>query len=146
MFASKRQRSVARLLDRWAISVLLEVGAIRECEERGWMRDRTDPHARKRAFDLARRHPPPSVSSQAASIAMAEALGSIGDTCPECPSSSEELDRGRWPIRRGRGSLGSIMRVRKMAYEMGGRFRWPRDPGAEGIGPRLRISRPCDPN
>jgi len=35
---------------RWAISILLEAGAIRECEEHGWMRDRSDPHARERAL------------------------------------------------------------------------------------------------
>jgi len=28
-------------------AVLLEAGAIHECEEHGWMRDRTDPHARQ---------------------------------------------------------------------------------------------------
>jgi hypothetical protein len=89
MFATKRQRPIGRMLDRWAISVLLDVGAIRECEEHGWMRDRTDPHAHERAFDLARRHPPPSISSQAASVAIAEALDWIGDTCPECPVSEE---------------------------------------------------------
>jgi hypothetical protein len=77
------------MLDRWAISVLLDVGAIQECEEHGWMRDRTDPHARERAFDLAHRHPPPGVSSRAASVAIAETLDLIGDTCPECPSSEE---------------------------------------------------------
>jgi hypothetical protein len=88
MFAPKGQRPAFRMLDRWAISVLLEVGAIRECEEHGWMQDRTDPHARARAFDLARQHPPPSVSSHAAMGAIAEALGSIGDTCPECPPSA----------------------------------------------------------
>jgi hypothetical protein len=37
-----------------AISVLLEAGAIRECEEHGWMRDRADPHARERAPSLSR--------------------------------------------------------------------------------------------
>jgi hypothetical protein len=89
MIATKRQRSLPRMLDRWAISVLLEVGAIRECEAHGWMRDRSDPHARERALDLARRHPPPSVSPQAASVAIAEALDSIGDACPECPVSEE---------------------------------------------------------
>jgi hypothetical protein len=89
MLATKRQDPVVRMLDRWAISVLLEVGAIQECEEHGWMRDRTDPHARERAFDLACRHPPPSVSSNAASVAIAEALDSIGDTCPECPLPDE---------------------------------------------------------
>ena len=43
-------------------SVLLEAGAIRECEEHGWMRDRSDPHARERALLVARQDPPPGVS------------------------------------------------------------------------------------
>jgi len=41
----------------WAISVLQETGAIRECEEHGWMQDRADPHARERALDIARQEP-----------------------------------------------------------------------------------------
>jgi hypothetical protein len=48
------------------------------------MQDRTDPHARDRAFDIARQEPPPGVSAQAAAAAISDALGSIGDTCPEC--------------------------------------------------------------
>jgi hypothetical protein len=47
------------------------------------MQDRADPYARERAF-IARRDPPPGVSQQAAAIAIAEVLDSIGDTCPEC--------------------------------------------------------------
>jgi hypothetical protein len=58
---------------------------IRECEEHGWMQDRADPHARERAFDIARRDPPPGVSPQAAAVAIAEVLEPVGDTCPECP-------------------------------------------------------------
>ena len=42
----------------WAISVLHEAGAIRECEEHAWMQDRADPHARDRAIHGARRDPP----------------------------------------------------------------------------------------
>jgi hypothetical protein len=76
-----------RTLRGWAISVLQEAGAIRECEEHGWMQDRTDPHARDLAVDIARRDPPARVSPEAAAIAIAEVLDSIGDTCPECPPS-----------------------------------------------------------
>ena len=71
----------------WAISVLSEAGAISECEEHGWMQDRADPHARDRAFEMARTDPPADVSSQVAAVAIAEVLDSIGDTCPECPSA-----------------------------------------------------------
>lgn len=49
------------------------------------MQDLADPHARERAFDIARRDPPPGVSLEAASVAIAEMLDSIGDSCPECP-------------------------------------------------------------
>jgi hypothetical protein len=60
---------------------LQEAGAIRECEEHGWMQDRIDPHARERAFAIARQDPR-GVSPQAAAVAIAEVLQSIGDTCP----------------------------------------------------------------
>ena len=85
MLVVKEQRPAIRTLEGWAISVLLEVGAIRECEEHGWMQDRADPHARERAFDLARSDPPTGTSPQAAAVVIAEALDSIGDTCPERP-------------------------------------------------------------
>ena len=85
MLVTKMPRPAIRTLEGWAISVLLDAGAIRECEEHGWMRDRADPHARERAFDIARHDPPPGVSPQAAAVVIAEVLDSIGDTCPECP-------------------------------------------------------------
>jgi hypothetical protein len=52
-------------LKGWATSVLLEAGATRECEEHGWMIDRADPQAHDRAFDIARRDPPPGISPKA---------------------------------------------------------------------------------
>ena len=69
----------------WAISVLREAGAIRECEDHGWMKERADPHARDYAFDIARQDPPPGLSPDAAAAEVREVLDSIGDTCPECP-------------------------------------------------------------
>ena len=48
------------------------------------MQDRADPHARERAFAIARQDPPSAVSPEAAAVAIAEVLDSIG-TCPECP-------------------------------------------------------------
>jgi hypothetical protein len=86
MLRTIERRPTIRTLHGWAISVLKEAGAIRECEEHGWMQDRTDPHARERAFDVARRDPPAGVSSQAAAVAIAEVLDSMGDNCPECPA------------------------------------------------------------
>jgi hypothetical protein len=48
------------------------------------MQDRADPHARERAFDIARQDPP-GISPDEAAAALADVLESIGDTCHECP-------------------------------------------------------------
>jgi len=80
----KKRRPAIRTLRGWAISVLQEAGAVCECEEHGWIQDRADPHARERAFDIARLDPPPGTSPQTAAAAIAEVLESIGDACPEC--------------------------------------------------------------
>jgi hypothetical protein len=85
MLMTKERRPAIRTLRGWAISVLQEAGAIRECEEHGWMQDRADPHTRERALQIACEDPPPGCSPQAAAGAIAEVLDSIGDTCPECP-------------------------------------------------------------
>jgi hypothetical protein len=84
MLMMKERRAASRTLRGWAISVLQEVGAIKECEDHGWMQHRGDPDARERALAVARRDPPTGVSSQAAAVAIAEVLNSIGATCPEC--------------------------------------------------------------
>ena len=55
MLMAKAGRPTTRTLGGWAISVLLETGAVRECQEHGWMQDRADPHARERAFDMVGR-------------------------------------------------------------------------------------------
>ena len=85
MLMTRERRSAIRTLHGWAISVLQEADAIRECEEHGWMQDRADPHARERAFAIARKHPPAGISSEAAAVAITEVLDGIGNTCPECP-------------------------------------------------------------
>jgi hypothetical protein len=85
MLTFKERRPSIRTIEGWAISVQLEAGAIRECEEHGWMRDRTDPHARQHAIEVARSDPLPGLSSDAAADEIREVLASIGDTCPECP-------------------------------------------------------------
>ena len=87
MLMTKEKQRAIRTLRGWAISVLSEAGAICECEEHGWMQDRADPYARDRAFQIAWTDLPAGVSSQAAAVAIAEVLDSIGDTCPECPSA-----------------------------------------------------------
>jgi hypothetical protein len=85
LMTKENQRPTIRTMRGWAIYVLQEAGAIRDCEEHGWMQERADPHARERAFDIARRDPPAGVSPDAAAAEVREVLNSIGDTCPECP-------------------------------------------------------------
>jgi hypothetical protein len=84
MLTMKERRPAFRTLEGWAISVLVEAGAVRECEDHGWMKDRTDPHARERAFETAREEPPPGFSPEEAKTAIEDTLGSIGDSCPDC--------------------------------------------------------------
>jgi hypothetical protein len=84
-----KERQSIRTIGGWATFVLLETGAIRECQEHGWMKDRTDPHARHRAIEIARSDPPPGVSQDEAVAAVENALNSIGDTCPECPPNDD---------------------------------------------------------
>lgn len=86
MVTTKEKKTAIRTHRGWAIAVLHEVGAIRECEEHGWMRDRSDPHAREHAIDVARHDPPPGLSADAAAVEIRDVLDSIGDTCPECPA------------------------------------------------------------
>jgi hypothetical protein len=85
LMTTSERRPAYRTLRGWAISVLHEAGAIRECEDHGWMKDRGDPHAREHAIDIARTEPPPGLSPDAAATEVREVLDSIGDTCPECP-------------------------------------------------------------
>ncbi|MCP1762372.1 hypothetical protein [Bradyrhizobium japonicum] len=89
MLRFQTRRPAYRTFEGWARSVLLEAGAIGECEEHGWMQDHADPHARERAFDIARRDPPVGVSSDDAVAELHDVLDSIGDTCPECPLDSD---------------------------------------------------------
>ena len=85
MLVMKERRPAFRTIEGWARSVLLETGAICECEQHSWMRDRADPYARERALLVARWDPPPGVSPDAAVAAVRDVLDTIGDTCPECP-------------------------------------------------------------
>jgi hypothetical protein len=63
MLMTFERRPAVRTLRGWAISVLQDAGAIRECEEHGWMQDHADPHAPERAFAIAYQVPPLGVSS-----------------------------------------------------------------------------------
>ncbi|WP_038965567.1 hypothetical protein [Bradyrhizobium diazoefficiens] len=90
MLMTKERRPAIRTLRGWAIGVLQEAGAIHECEEHGWAKDRADPHAHERAIDIARREAPQGVSPKEAVDEVRDILDSIGDTCPECPSGHEQ--------------------------------------------------------
>jgi hypothetical protein len=82
----ERRRPAIRTLRGWAISVLLESGAAKECDEHGWLQDRADPDARARALDIAGQDPPAGVSGHEAIAKIQEVLDAMGDTCPECLS------------------------------------------------------------
>jgi hypothetical protein len=85
MLKPREQQRLTRTLQGWAISVLQEVHAIHECEDHGWAKDRSDPHARDQAVEIARQHPPVGLSPDAAVAEIQDVLNSIGDKCPECP-------------------------------------------------------------
>ena len=59
MLMTKERRPAFRTIEGWAMSVVIEAGAIHECEEHGWAKDRADPHACDRALLVASRVPPP---------------------------------------------------------------------------------------
>ena len=85
MLMTKELRPAVRTIEGWARSILLEAGAIRECEEHGWAKDRADPHARDRSLLVARQDPPPAFAPDRAADAVRDVLDMIGDTCPGCP-------------------------------------------------------------
>ena len=84
MLMTKERRPAIRTLRGWAIQVLQDAGAIRECEEHGWAKDRADPLARQRAFETARADPPSGLTPDEALAELHDVLDSIGDACPEC--------------------------------------------------------------
>jgi hypothetical protein len=100
MLMTKDRRPAIRTLRGWAIAVLQEAGAVRECEDHGWMRDLTDPHARERAVDIARANPPTGLSSDTAVVEISEVLSSIGDTA----RNVRPRTRGAWKIDTGGGA------------------------------------------
>jgi hypothetical protein len=84
LMTTKRTPPKIRSLRGWAIEVLTEVHAIRECEDHGWMQDRADPPESVPVPSHAK-SPRQGLSSDAASAVILQVLESIGDTCPECP-------------------------------------------------------------
>ena len=83
MLMTRERRPAIRTLRGWALGVLQEAGAIHECEEHGWAKDRADPHARARAIDLASEEPPAGISPDEAIAEIRDVLESVGDRCPE---------------------------------------------------------------
>jgi hypothetical protein len=77
-------RPAYRTIQGWALGVLLEAHAIRECDAHGHMKDRTDPHALEHARETARQDPPPGTSPDQAVAAIDDVMASIGDSCPDC--------------------------------------------------------------
>jgi len=84
MLITKSPRPAFRSVQGWARSILLEAGAIRECEDHGWAKVRSDPDAWEYALPAARKDPPAGVSPEQAVAVVEDVLCSIGDTCPEC--------------------------------------------------------------
>ena len=80
----RNRRPDFRAVDRWAIELLLAVGAIHKCEHHGWAKDGTDPDARAEALRLADEAPPAGLTRGEATAVICEMLASVGDTCPEC--------------------------------------------------------------
>jgi hypothetical protein len=77
-------RESYRTLRGWALSILLETSAIKECEEHGHMRDQTDPDALKHARELAMNYPFRRATAVEAMRAIDDVMHSIGDSCPDC--------------------------------------------------------------
>jgi len=84
MLTIKERRPAFRTLRGWATGVLLETHAIKECEEHGHMRHRTDPDAWRRAREIASSHPFPGATPAESVQALDEVMQSVGDACPEC--------------------------------------------------------------
>ena len=71
-------RAPIRTLDGWAI---------RECEEHGWMKDRTDPHARHHAVEIARSDPPPGLSPDQAADELRDVASVRCSSFPPIPQT-----------------------------------------------------------
>ncbi len=73
-----------RTLEGFAIGILLDAQAIRECEHHGYMKDGTDPHAWDRAREIAARERFRSTTKEERLKAIDTVMRSVGDTCPDC--------------------------------------------------------------
>src|SRR5882757_5434226 len=77
-------RLAYRSLQGWALGILIEHGAVTECEHHGHRRDRSDPDALYAAREEARLNPFPGTTPAQALAALDEVMRSIGDQCPDC--------------------------------------------------------------
>jgi hypothetical protein len=80
----EKPREPYRSLRGWAIGLLLETGALRECVDHSHLCDATDPDAWRRARHIASEHPFKGVSPAEAVAAVEDIMRSVGDSCPEC--------------------------------------------------------------
>jgi hypothetical protein len=80
----EKRREPYRSLRGWAVGLLLETGAIRDCVDHSYLCDATDPDAWRRARRLASTHPFKGATPAEAVAMIEDIMRSIGDTCPEC--------------------------------------------------------------
>jgi hypothetical protein len=84
MLMPNERRPDNRTLERWAVALLFEEGAIKTCPEHGYMQCRGDPDAIARALATARERPPACLSTDDVLAVLHDVLGGIGETCPDC--------------------------------------------------------------
>jgi hypothetical protein len=84
MLMLRERRPSYRTIEGWAICLLLEEGAIRQCPDHGYMQCRGDPDARRRACEAAKEHPPAGLTAEDAVAALHNVLAAVGDACPDC--------------------------------------------------------------
>jgi hypothetical protein len=82
---------------RLGARVLREAGVIHEREEHGWAKDRADPQAGERAFDIVRQDPPSGASRVEAAIELDEVLGRSATLAPNV---RRDVRRAKWPQRK----------------------------------------------
>jgi hypothetical protein len=81
---TENRREPHRSLRGWAIGLLLETGALRECVDHSHLCDATDPDAWRRARQIASAHPFKGASPAEAVAAVEDIMRSVGDSCPKC--------------------------------------------------------------
>jgi hypothetical protein len=80
----EKRREPYRSLRGWAVGLLLETGAIRECVDHSHLCDVTDPDAWRRARHIASISPFKGATPAEAIAVIEDIMRSVGDICPEC--------------------------------------------------------------